>query len=244
MSNTFGGEFYPSGINRQRAKSPDSLWLQIVPRKLVMSNLNSRINNVADNTSSETPMNFLMPMSYMSTYQHDWQENTTVAAAARDISSKIGTATKQATGAAGKGGFTVGDKADNPILYNNTTRRTIPIALFFSVFNSTYDDVYSPCQKLIEQSCAKMIGDSASSTQFDFPFVYSLQTYTGDNQPSNIISIKSAGIQSIQTTYDGPWIEGYPSKAQLDITFIDLNPLYRDLLVNKKHNKITVRSKG
>jgi hypothetical protein len=237
----FGGQYYPNGINRERSKSIDSLWLQIIPRKLVMTDLKSRINNIADNTTKEDPMSFLMPMSYMSTVQHEWQELSTVSSALRDLQSKYGTAAKQATGAVGKGGFTVGDKADNPILYSNTTRRNIQVQLLFSVYSSTYDDVFLPCQRLIEQSCPDNV--PGQNTQFTYPYVFSLQTYTGDNQPTDIISIKSVGIQSIQPTYDGPWIDGYPSKAQLDITFIDLNPLYRSLLLNETNKKITVRSK-
>jgi len=240
MSYTFGGQYYPGHINRSRSSSKDSLWLQIIPRKLKMNDLTKRIDNISDDTTREEPMNFLMPMSYMATVQHTWDELTTIASGIRDVKSKYSTATKQATGVIDKGGFSVGDKADNPILYSNTSRRSIPIALLFSVYTSTYDDVFSPCQKLIEQSCPEINGNV---TQFAFPYVFSLQTYTGDNQPVDIISIKSVGIQSIQTTYDGPWLDGYPSKAQLDITFIDLNPLYRSTLLNEKHKKITVTSR-
>lgn len=237
MSAKLSGEFYPSGMNHERSISQDSLWLQLIPRQLIMTNLTRRVDNVADaENTKETPLTFLMPMTYMFAVEHDWNELTTVASATRDLYTKYQDALKQA----GRG-FTTGDKADNPILYSNTRRRSVRISLQFSVYSDTYKDVYLPCQKLIEQSCPSMV---KNQTEFKFPYIFSLQTYTGNNKPVDIISIKSVGIQTIQPTYDGPWIDGYPSKAQLDVTFIDLNPLYRGTLVHDRQKKITTRMSG
>lgn len=239
MADAFGGRFYPNGISDKKSDSKDTLWLQITPRKLVMTNINSRTDHVADNTTEEDSLSFLMPMSQMFTYQHTWDDLITPAAALKTITSKIQKQYDVLKGTVGAGGISVGHKADNPHLYTGSTRRSFSIQLEFSVYTDTYNDVFSPIQKLVEYSCAEI---SDKYTEFTFPYTFSLQTFTGDRKSVDVISIKSVALTSVQPSYKGPWIDGYPSAATVDLAFVDMNPLYRSTILSNK--KITVRSKS
>ena len=240
MADMFGGRYYPNGIGRERATSKDTLWLQLTPLKMVVDNINARVDNVSgEPVPSVEPMWFLMPSDFMFTIQHTWEELTTPASALRTIASKISTQGRTVKGTAG-GTFEVGDKADNPHLYSNTARREFQMEFNFSVYNSTFNDVFLPVQNLVEYSCPEI---NSGFTEFTFPYIFSLQTVTGDGQSVDIVSIKKMAITSVQPAYKGPWIDGYPSSAAVQVSFVDLNPLYRSTLNNEKNKSITVRQK-
>lgn len=240
MSNNFGGLHYPAGIESDRSNSRDTLWLQLIPREMAMTNINARLNQASDKTTTLSPMWFLMPSQIMTNIKHNWDDLATPAGALKDISSKISNQLMVAEGTGNRGAITTGHKADNPYLYVGTDRRNISLSLEFTVFRDTYNDVFQPIQKLIEYSCPQI---TDSSTEFVFPYIFSLQTFTGDRKAVDIISIKHVAITSVQPTYMGPWIDGYPSKATVEIDFDDLNPLYRSTLYNEKHKRITTSSK-
>lgn len=242
MADTFGGKFYPNGINEERARSKDTLWLKITPRKLIMTNINTRTDHVADDDSAKLdPLWFLMPMTQMLTYQHTWDDLITPAAALKTITSKIQKQYDILKSTAEVGGFSVGHKADNPHLYTGSTRRSFNIQFEFSVYTDTYNDVFLPIQNLVEYSCAEISG---KYTEFTFPYVFNLQTFTGKSKSVDIISIKTVALTSVQPSYKGPWIDGYPSSATVDLGFVDMNPLYRGTLISERDKKITVRSKS
>lgn len=242
MANKFGGQHYPAGIGSERANSRDTLWLQLIPRKLVISNINARLNQASDATTKLEPLWFLMPSQIMTNVKHNWDDLATPAGALRDITSKISNQLKLAdeTGRYSGSGISTGHKADNPYLYVGTERRSLSLSLEFVVHSDTYRDVYLPIQNLIEISCPEI---TKGSTEFTYPYIFSMQTWTGDNNAVDVISLKSVAITSVQPTYIGPWIDGYPSKATVEIDFDDLNPLYRSTLYNEKHKRISTSSR-
>lgn len=243
---TFSGEHYPKGIDDNKSKGRDTLWLKIVPKKVSNVNLNRRVDNINANTSAlpndVKPLWFLMPDEWSYPITHSWEDLTTPASALRDVSSKLFNQGTQVSGTAGKESFTVGDKADNPVLYSNSTRREFKLTFEFSVWNDTYTDVFEPIQKLITYSCPEIGSDF---TQFDWPYIFSLQTVMGTGQNVDILSVKSVALTSVMPTFRGPWINGYPSSATIDLDFSDLNPLYRQTLLEEQNRQITssVKSK-
>lgn len=239
MANTFGGEFYPKGINSERSGSRDTLWLKLSPRELSLTNINARINHASSKPSTLEPMWFLMPSQIMLNVKHTWEDLASPMGVLKDIKSKISSQLDVARQTGGIGSIHQGYKADNPYLYVNTDRRSISLSLEFSVYSSTYHDVFLPTQTLIEHSCPEIIG----RTSFDFPHIFSLQTWTGDRKTVDIISIRDVAITSVQPTYIGPWIDGYPSKATVEVDFDDLNPLYRSTLYNEQSKAITTRTR-
>jgi len=240
MANNFGGQFYPNGIDRERAESKDTLWLQVIPRALNLENIRSRVDAFNGNElKGESPMWFLMPTEWSYNIDHTWEDLSSISGAFKEIKAKVGS---QYNSLLGEGGVSItdGHKADNPILYTNSTRRAFKVQLDFVVYQDTYNDVYVPVQKLVEYSCPEIM---TGSTQFSYPYVFRLQTYTGDGNSVDIISVKTVAIQSVAPTYYGPWIDGYPSKATVDINFIDANPLYRSTLSAEKNKKMTTSTR-
>ncbi len=242
MANIFSGRFYPNGLQHQKVVSKDTLWLQIIPRSLVVGNTLSRMDNVSADTSKSNgdTMWFLMPDDINFSVTHTWEDLSSPASATREISAKVQNQLNIAGGLAGKS-YSTGEKADNPYLYANTNRREIPVLFQFSVFNDTFSDVYAPIQSLIEQSCPDIMG---GLSEFRYPSVFSLQTYTGDMKSVDIISVKTVGITTILPAYKGPWVGGYPSSASVDVTFVDLNPLYKSTLINERSKKISTASRS
>ncbi len=94
---------------------------------------------------------------------------------------------------------------------------------------------------MVEYSCPEINSDF---TEFSYPYVFSLQTFTGSGEAVDIISVKTVGLNNVLPSYKGPWIDGYPSYASLDLDFIDANPLYRSTLTSERSKKITVRTKN
>ena len=240
MADIFSGDFYPKGLTKAQVNSPDTLWLQIVPRKMAIDlSLNKREDNVLNTTTSEAVMWFLMPKQFAINYNHTWEDLTSPGSAFRSIKSKFTDQAKMAGGTAGLTTITHGNKADNPHMYSNTSRRAFTLPFEFSVYSDAYRDVQAPIDTIVRYSCPSYV--SGDSTKFEFPFVFNLQTYTGDGRAVDIVSIKSVGITVVQSTTQGPWIGGFPSHAAVDIGFVDLNPLHRESLATGKKN-ITVGS--
>lgn len=236
---TFAGEHYPKGMDDEKVRGSDTLWLKITPKKVSNVNLNRRIDNINASESAlpnnVKPLWFLMPNEWSYPITHSWEDLTTPASALRDVSSKLFNQGTMAVGTAGKKAYEVGDKADNPVLYTNSTRREFKLTFEFSVWNDTYGDVFEPIQNLITYSCPEIGSDF---TQFDWPYIFSLQTVAG-NQNVDVLSVKSVALTSVMPTFRGPWINGYPSSATIDLDFADLNPLYRQTLLEEQNRKIS-----
>lgn len=240
MADAFGGRFYPAGLNAEKAESKDTLWLKITPYKMIMDNINARQDNVTGIPTVEDPMWFLMPMEFLFSVQHTWEDLTTPASALREIAAKFATQAKVTGATTGLTATETGNKADNPFLYSDSARREFSLNFEFSAYNSAEKDVYEPVQNLVEYSCPDL-PENKALTEFQFPYIFGLQTYTGQGTAVPILSIRKVALTSVQPNYKGPWIDGYPSMASVDLTFVDLNPLYRTNLKDSKARNITIR---
>jgi hypothetical protein len=73
---------------------------------------------------------------------------------------------------------------------------------------------------------------SQSLQKVELPYVFQVRTKTGVDGYKDIVNMRCAAISSIQPTYFHPYVNGYPCKCELTITFIDIEPISRDKTFN------------
>lgn len=237
-------------IDAERYKN--SSWLVLSPKKAVTINFTSRDMSIQtqDDREKDT-FKFLLPMSITTPLQHRWDDQSTVSGKLRDAVvgliresglmvgeyqniknaaanvDKIDVASaRKFLGKVAQGGETnvskFAMKNDNPVVYSNSSRRSLSIELNLAVYKSAYDDVFYPIKKLMEYSSPSALKDSV--IDYQYPTIFDLKVKHGDKL--TLLSIDNAVITSINPTMNGPYINGYPSSAELTLQFEDIDPLY------------------
>jgi len=236
-------KFIPNGIS----VSKDTLWLRITAKEFKPSVIARGGYNKG--APIET-FSFLMPPTLAYGYTHEWEDLTTIAGAVREITGELSkqVAVLQQTAQNSFGtpiigdSFGLGQKNDAPFTYLNTQRFTVTLDVLFSVYDNAKSDVFDPIKKLIDMSCPEMGHTSAFSTDIKFPYVFEVGTYTGSDEPSHLINLRDAALTQITPTWNGPYIGGYPTSASVNLTFVDIYPVYRNR--DAKMAEIEVKEKA
>ena len=207
----------------------NSLWLQVKPR-----NFRPNIENqLAINGGSDVgPVyHFLIGKSFTTGLSHEWADITSISGAIRDVKAELGGAANKAFSALGAGNIYASGKSfknDNPIVYQNSARRQFNIELQFAAKHNAQAEVWEPIFNLMKWSAASGPGKTQYSTQFDMPFVFSVQTVTGDGTAVPMVNFKNACIESITPNYSAPYKDGYPMHATCQVQWKDIDPTYRE----------------
>lgn len=112
-------------------------------------------------------------------------------------------------------------RVDTSLVYRDSSRREYSIA--FQVMDDEgdpYNTVFKPVRELEKYSCPEMKGDSLVG--INFPYIFEVTSMGSD-----IINIKNAAIISVNPTWMYPFINDYPTRCELTISFKDIEPLYR-----------------
>lgn len=232
----------------------NSLWLVVKPKIVSTVNFNARKGSVSSSFIKNEPiLRFLMPDEFSYSLSHRWQESTTISGELRELLSKgikeygllegegsniINQASKlnikEGLGGAKtvikgiiSGGSTNVDKFaiknDNPVVYENSSRRSLNIEVNLSIYSNPYEDVYEPIELFEKWSSPKKKDNSI--LEFEWPYIFDVSIVLGDSD--NILySIQNAAITNMAPTLKAPYINGYPSSAELTITFEEIDPLY------------------
>lgn len=131
-------------------------------------------------------------------------------------------------------------KNDNPVVYESSTRRNLSIELSLAVYENTYSDVMEPIELLMELSSPTRGGNN-TQVGFIYPYIFDISMVLGTTNNVTMYQISNAVITSINPTLKYPYINGYPSSADLTIQFEDLDPLYVEKLVEGR--KVNVSRK-
>ena len=78
-------------------------------------------------------------------------------------------------------------------------------------------------RELEKYSCPDIKNNSL--TAIKLPWVFKVKSY-----PGNLIKINHAALESVQPTYQEPYMKGYPMRAELTLNFKDMSPLYKRTL--------------
>lgn len=113
-------------------------------------------------------------------------------------------------------------KVDTPLYYTNSDRRQIvfEFQLFMesvpSITNPK-DILVKPIQELMKYSSPDLISD----INIEFPYMWSIET-----APVDFIKYTTCALVGVQPTWNSPYIKGLPSSVNLQLTFMDMSPLY------------------
>jgi hypothetical protein len=112
-------------------------------------------------------------------------------------------------------------RIDTPLLYKDSQRRQFSLIFELGAYDKkvTRFQIFDAIRKLQELSCPEMTDDFIS---IRFPAVFNVRTV-----PNPIIKINHAALQAVQTNWKPPYKNGYPLVTELQLTFIDIEPLFR-----------------
>lgn len=117
-------------------------------------------------------------------------------------------------------------KVDTPLYYTNSDRRQIVFE--FVLYHEGKDKdpnpenfLVKPIQKLMKYSSPNLLGD----INIEFPFMWEIKTI-----PNEFIKYSTCALVGVQPTWNSPYIQHVPSSVNLQLTFLDMSPLYRDTI--------------
>lgn len=114
-------------------------------------------------------------------------------------------------------------KVDTPLYYENSNRRSFTFEVMLVAEDNPRYDVVEPIKDLMKYSSPALKGQGG----IDIEFPYMFEVYT---RPKEFIRFSTLALTAVQPTYNAPYIAGYPSYAQVQLTFLDISPLYRSAI--------------
>lgn len=112
-------------------------------------------------------------------------------------------------------------RVDTSLVYRDSSRREYSLTvLLMDDTGDPYNTVFKPVRELEKYSCPDMTTDSLVG--INFPNIFEVSSMGTD-----IINIKNAALISINPTWMYPYINDYPTRCELTISFKDIEPLYR-----------------
>lgn len=116
-------------------------------------------------------------------------------------------------------------KIDTPLYYTNSERRqlTLEFQLFHEPINKDKpeESLIEPVRKLMRYSSPEHRG----GIDIEFPYFFEVQTL-----PVPFINMPTCALTGIIPIWNAPYIKGVPSSCNLQLTFLDMSPLYRQTI--------------
>ena len=245
----FAYDHFPWFYDQKFMKSKDTLWLRVTP-KTFRPNISVQTGYNSGTPSSQS-LNFLLGQSLSMGLNHTWNELDTLSGAIRGVKSTfqkqgadVASVFKAVTGSDLGQRFNVygggaSAKNDSPIIYENTERRSFQIELNFVAHEDAEREVWNPIQALMIWSSAESGERGQFDTTFKFPYVFRVQTVTGAGKATGLVNFTDAAITSVLPTYNQPYKDGYPMSATVQLTFLDINPVYRNRIATDGVSRIS-----
>lgn len=200
----------------------NTVWIKIQPKK-VNNVLVQNIKRLSTTPEGDSYI-FLAPNEMQQTLNHTWEpmENilSSISQAITSTSNKLNQGTNVY-------------KVDTPLLYKDSDRREWSF-LFVLVFtgkegSNPYNEVIKPINELKKYSSPQLQSTKTTQSKVQLPYVFSIKSMTGEGKNiNNLVNIDTAALTSIQPSYIGPYIDGYPIKVDLTLTFREIDPISRD----------------
>jgi len=245
----------PQDVDSLPVNSNSLLWIQFSASDFISQSGYARSNggksSIRVGNNSRNSWRFLAPKEISENVGHDWgeyesigsriagkfgelkkgaEEGKAVIAGASKMTSMEGKSTTDkakmlanqiagATAAAAVPKY----KIDTSMVYQGSKRREYQFTFFISMTRrseSTFKDVFEPIRKLEELSCASIVDNTL--IDIEFPSIFRITSY-----PGSIIKINHGVLTSVIPVWRAPYIDGYPTSCELQITALDIEPLYR-----------------
>ena len=110
-------------------------------------------------------------------------------------------------------------KVDTPLYYESSDRRSLNFEVMLVAEKNPKADIIDPVHDLMKFAAPNLKGGGIS---IDFPYMFSVET-----SPASWIKYTTLALTAVQPSWNHPYIGGYPSSCNLQLTFKDMSPLYR-----------------
>jgi len=233
--------------NIPQGRFTDGMWFRIKPRKLEYQTTAGRGGSMKISREKLPTFMFMAPDTVMESVMHSWNAYESVqsrlAEKVRSVGklseevialrnsfgiktlSDLGASTNanQAMKAILKNtaGATVANKIkiDTPLVYETSERREWVLLFNLITEKNPKTDVVDVVQDIMKYSSPEVLqGD----VDIDLPYVFDISSY-----PNDYIFAPYTALTNVQPTWKGPYSNGYPTAAELTLTFKDLSPLFR-----------------
>jgi len=140
---------------------------------------------------------------------------------------------------ASKRGYVANYRADVPLQYKGSERRSFE--LIFNLINTVngknHENVVLPV-KLLEMLSSPSYNiqpDALANADIVLPYAFTLRT-----RPGSLLTVDMAVLKQVQPTWRGPWIDGYPSRCEVRLSFQEYRPLEQKVFYGDTESKIQV----
>lgn len=110
-------------------------------------------------------------------------------------------------------------KIDTPSYYENSDRRRLVLDFKLIVERDPLNDIVEPIKNLMRKSTPDLVGDLT----IEFPYIWEVYTY-----PEKFINYTTCALVAVIPSWNSPYVDGYPMSCDLQLTFEDIAPLYRE----------------
>jgi hypothetical protein len=228
------------------------LWIVMKPLQINRQSAYARGGGISTSPTG-TRFKFLAPMELQEVLQHEWGEYEGLAGRIAQKTTDIGrgiieggqaaSALTEGIGEMSKGearnaiARVVGNlqganviraKMDSPLVYQNSTRRQYIFNFTLAHLgdrNSLEREVLEPIKALRWFSSASLGSGNEFEELVGFNSPHIFKVYTEPDV--GIIRLNYAALTTVQPTYQGPYIDGNPTYAELQLQFDDIEPLYK-----------------
>lgn len=135
--------------------------------------------------------------------------------------------------AAGEVAYT---RVDAPLVYKDSDNIRYAFEFEIAAYKNCENEITKPIQKLISYSCPETLDDLASIKP---PYVFRIEAKSKKGG-SPLFKVNYAALRSVSPTYYQPYIKGHPSKANLVLEFVDIEPVYRHTFDTNYEGIVTV----
>jgi hypothetical protein len=134
-------------------------------------------------------------------------------------------------------------RVDVPLVYKNTERRVYELPFnLISLQGKPYDEVVEPVKMLEKLSSPTKPKDAETGWNplVIPPYVFRIYTlpYSGDPEGGNrdnLIRIPFAALKNINPVWKGPYVDGYPTRCELRLSFQEIEPVFSASFLTKTY---------
>jgi len=215
----------------------NALWVIIEAYEVDYQSTVNRGGEFHSAKGPEDVFEFLAPVSLQEIVSHNWEAYDTMTSRASQFVKSVekGVSSGRSTWRAwsdlvtghnpveGAGSVAIPkSRIDTPLVYTDSRRREYPLTFNLVAWSDPHREVLEPIKRLQILSSPEIDGIASG---IKLPYIFKIRT-----TPSNIIKVNQSALQSVQPTYFDPYIDGAPIRAELQLNFIDLTPVYRSTI--------------
>ena len=135
-------------------------------------------------------------------------------------------------------------RVDTPLVYKNTERRVFELVFnLVSMSDNNFKSVVQPVRMLEALSSPSRSEEQAAYNPLVIsPYVFSVKTYCypNINYKTATLFVQWAALKSINPVWKGPWVNGYPSRCELRLSFQEVEPVYSSTFTGKRYTDVEV----